>query len=291
MINNDSLNTGKKSMLGKIPIKALRVIVNAFVMLFSLTCIFPVIWMLYSSFKTNDEFLQNIIGLPESPMFENYIYAFKVSKMGVYFFNSAFNSVVCVAAIVILSTFVGYFIARYKFAGRNIIYTMFIAGMLMPIYGLLVPIYLQFRALNMLDHRYTLILPYIAFGLPMAIFLIENFVKTIPVEIEEAATIDGCRIRHILFRIILPMCSPVLATVMILTFLNVWNEFPFALILINEDSLKTIPIGLTYFKGQYKIDYAKLMAALVIAMAPVVIFYLFSSKRIMEGMVAGAVKG
>lgn len=291
MTKNDSVDIGVKNIPSKIPIRILRVIVNVFVMAFSITCIFPVIWMVYSSFKSNDEFLRNIIGLPANPQFENYIYAFKVSKMGVYFFNSAFNSVVCVAAIVILSTFVGYFIARYKFAGRNIIYTMFIAGMLMPIYGLLVPIYLQFRALNMLDHRYTLILPYIAFGLPMAIFLIENFVRTIPVEIEEAATIDGCRIRHILFRIILPMCSPVLATVMILTFLNVWNEFPFALILINEDSLKTIPIGLTYFKGQYKIDYAKLMAALVIAMAPVVIFYLFSSKRIMEGMVAGAVKG
>jgi raffinose/stachyose/melibiose transport system permease protein len=143
----------------------------------------------------------------------------------------------------------------------------------------------------MVNNRFTLILPYIAFGLPVAIFLMESFIHSIPTEVEEASIIDGASLNKRLFKIVFPMCKPIISTVLILSFLNVWNEFPFALVLLTDDKLKTLPVSLTVFKGQYQISYPNIMAGLMLNSIPIIIFYLFFSKKVTEGMVAGAVKG
>jgi len=270
---------------------ATQAIINLFMILFSITCIFPLIWMLYSSLKTQQEFSLDIISLPKVLHFDNFIAAIKIGKMHMFFGNSLFNSVVSVILIIIIGFVVAYFLSRYNFKLRNLIYIVFLFGMLVPVHSLLIPLFIQFKVLWLLDKRFTLILPYVAFGLPMAIFLFESFIKSTPVEIEEAAYLDGSSTSTIIFKIVFPVCRPVISTILILSFLNAWNEFPFALILLRKQSLKTLPIGLSNFNGAYTVNYPQLMAAMVIAVLPVIIIYLLSSKRIIEGMTAGSVKG
>lgn len=141
------------------------------------------------------------------------------------------------------------------------------------------------------NHWYTLLLPYVSFALPMSIFLVQGYVKGIPTELEEAAAIDGSTFSKTLFGIILPVCKPILVTVAIINVFSCWNEFSFALILIKDRALYTVPLGLKQFTGQFTSDYPKIMSAMLITMAPIVIFYFAFSKQIIRGMVAGAVKG
>ncbi len=265
--------------------------VNVIMLIFSVFCIFPFIWMFYSSFKTEAEFAQNIIALPSSLQFSNYLKAIKTGKLGYYSINSFYNCIITVVIVVLTAFIAAYFLSRFSFRGRNLIYGLFMLGMLIPLHSLMIPIFMEFKALDFLDRRMTLIPVYIAFGLPMAIFLMESFIGGIPVELEEAATIDGSGIVRSMFSVIMPLCSPVIATVIILTFMGTWNEFPFALILVKADSLKTIPVGLRNFQGAYTAKYAQFMAGMIVALLPVIIVYSIFYKKIIVGMTAGSVKG
>ncbi len=266
-------------------------IANIIVLFFSLTCIFPIVWTLYSSFKSKGEFLGNIIGLPKEPQFESYKIAVDLMDFGRKFFNSAFNTVISLIFILLFAMIIGYFLARCDFKGRSVVYFLILFGMLVPIHGFLVPIYLQLKQLHLLDSRFTLILVYVAFNLPVSVFLMESFMHSIPLDVEEAAIIDGASLNQRLFQVVFPMCKPIFSTIAILAFLNVWNEFSFGLVLINNEALKTLPVSLTVFKGQYEISYPNIMAGLMLSSIPVILFYLVFSKKVTEGMVAGAVKG
>jgi raffinose/stachyose/melibiose transport system permease protein len=266
-------------------------LLNIIVTAFSIFCIFPFVWMLYSSLKTDAEFARNIIELPRSPQFANYLKAIQAGKMGLYALNSLYNSIITVAIVVLASFIAAYFLARFDFKGRNLIYGIFIAGMLIPVHSLMVPIFMQFRLINFLDNRLTLVPVYIAFGLPMAVFLMESFIGSIPIELEEAAMMDGSSLLRTMFMVILPLCRPVISTVIILTFITAWNEFPFALVLLKSDALKTIPIGLRNFQGAYTAKYAQFMAGMMVALMPVVVVYALCYKKIIVGMTSGSVKG
>jgi len=271
--------------------KFINTVVNIITMLFSIFCVFPFVWMFYSSFKTEAEFAQNIISLPKSPQFDNYLKAIRTGTLGKYAINSFYNCVITVAVVVILAFIAAYFLSRFNFKGRNLIYGLFMMGMLIPVHSLMIPIFLEFKAFNMLDKKFTLLPVYITFGLPMAIFLMESFISSLPIELEEAATIDGSGMVRTMFSIIMPLCRPVIATVIILTFMGTWNEFPFALILVKADSLKTIPVGLRNFQGAYTAKYAQFMAGMVVALFPVMLIYALFYKKIIVGMTAGSVKG
>jgi raffinose/stachyose/melibiose transport system permease protein len=269
----------------------LKVVINMFVFALSLSCIFPLIWMFYSSFKTSKEFNLNIISLPSQLQFSNYVNAIKNGNLMVPFLNSLFVTLISVILVVILGFLIAYCLARYRFRGRNFIYMLLLFGMLVPVHSLLVPLFIQFKAIGMVDNHFTLIPPYIAFGLPMAVFLYESFLKSTPIEIEEAAFIDGCSLMSVIFRIVMPICRPVIATSLILTFLSSWNEFPFALVLLRSPKLMTVPVALTNFNGQYTVNYPQLLSAMVVAVFPVVLLFLMFSKNIIKGMTAGSVKG
>lgn len=264
---------------------------NAVVVIFSLSCIFPIVWTFYSSFKSKGEFLGNIIGLPKEPQFTSYETAVDLMDFWKKLGNSVFNTAIAMFFIIVFAMIMGYFLSRYRFRGRSLVYFLILFGMLVPIHGFLVPIYLQFKQCNLLDNRLTLILPYVAFELPVAVFLMESFMHSIPMEIEEAAIIDGANLHQRMFRVVFPMCKPIVATIAILAFIHVWNEFPFALVLLNDEGLKTLPVSLTVFQGQYEISYPNIMAGLILSSLPVILFYLVFSKRVTDGMVAGAVKG
>ena len=251
------------------------------------------IWMLYSSLKEKRAFNADIVGLPKNPTLINYIRILSNSDyhLGESMFNSVRTTTLSIILIVLFSFIVGYILARVHFKGNRALYVMFLMGMLIPIHSLLVPIYVVFKKCGISDQWYTLLLPYVSFGLPMGIFLVEGYVKTIPVSLEEAAAIDGSSFSNTLWRIILPITKPILVTVAIIQIFSCWNEFSFALVLIKNVSLQTVPLALTQFKGQFASDYPKQMAAMLITMSPIVILYFAFSKQIIEGMVAGAVKG
>lgn len=266
------------------------VVFHAVLIAFSLTCVFPIIWIGYSSLKSLGEFERDIIKLPESPGFENFAEVFRKLDMPSLLFNSFFNTSVSLVFIVLLGFILAYPLARFRFPGRNIVYTLLMFGMLIPIHGIMVPLFIQFQQLGIYNTRLALPIPYIAFGLPMTVFLMESYIRSIPRAMEEAAAIEGMGYWGTMFRIIWPMCGPVAATVLVLQFFSRWNEFAFALILVRDKALQTLPLGLTVFSSDYSTQYTQLMAALIISIAPVVTMYLIFSKKVMEGMTAGAVK-
>ena len=266
---------------------------NLILWIFSLSCIFPLVWMLYSSLKEKRVFNADIIGLPKNPTLINYIRILtnKDYHLGESMWNSVRTTVLSIVLIVLFSYIVGYILARVRFKLNRVLYAMFLMGMLIPVHSLLVPIYVVFRNCGLSNRWFTLLLPYVSFGLPMGIFLVEGYVKGIPVSLEEAAAIDGSTFSKTLFQVILPICKQILVTVAIIQVFSCWNEFSFALVLIKSVGLQTVPLALTQFKGQFASDYPKQMAAMLITMAPIVVLYFAFSKQIIKGMVSGAVKG
>ncbi|WP_099205340.1 carbohydrate ABC transporter permease [Scatolibacter rhodanostii] len=269
------------------------VVLNLIMLIFSLSCIFPLVWMFYSSLKIKREFNADVMSLPSNPTFSNYqkILTNTDYHIGESIMNSVRTTVISVLLIVAFGFIIGYFLARVKFKGSKIIWIMLLMGMLIPIHSLLVPIYVVFNQTKLSNQWFTLMIPYVAFGMPIAVFLVQGFVKEVPTALEEAASIDGCSFSGTLFRVILPICRPVLITVAILQTFSCWNEFSFALVLIKETRLQTVPLAMTQFTGQFSSDYPKIMAAMLITMAPIVVLYFAFSKHIIKGMVAGAVKG
>lgn len=270
---------------------AAQVFCNGVLLLFSFSCIFPMIWIFYSSFKTQTEFTQSSTALPQALNLKNYISVFTQTKLAMYMLNSARNTILAVLIIIVFAFLAGYVISRYRFRGRGLIYNYFIMGMLIPVHALLVPMYILLKQNGLTNHWYTLLFPYVAFGLPISIMLIESYIGSIPKELEEAAAIDGCGFFRSMFQIVFPLAMPILSTVAIIQFFAVWNEFSFSLILVNSDTLRTVPVGLTMFKSAYTVDYPRLMAGIMTTTLPVMVLYFAFSKRIIEGMVAGAVKG
>ena len=201
------------------------------------------------------------------------------------------TTVISVALIVFFGFIVGYFLARIRFKGSKIIWIMLLMGMLIPVHSLLVPIYVVFNRTGLSNQWFTLIIPYVAFGMPIAVFLCQSFIREVPTALEEAASIDGCSFSGTLFKVIMPICKPIMITVAILQTFSCWNEFSFALLLIKDTALQTVPLAMTQFTGQFSSDYPKIMAAMLITMAPIVVLYFAFSKQIIKGMVAGAVKG
>lgn len=283
----------KKDAATKVKKGVLGFFLNAVLIIFSATCIFPLVWMFYSSLKEKRVFNADIIGLPKSPTLVNYqrIMTNTDYHLGRSMWNSLLVTALSVLLIVLFGFIVGYILARVKFKLNRAMYIMFLMGMLIPIHSLLVPIYLVFKNTGLSNHWYTLIIPYVAFGLPTAIFLVEGFVKGIPTALEEAASIDGSSFSRTLFQIIMPICRPIMTTVAIINVFTCWNEFSFALVLIKDPALQTVPLAMTQFTGQFASDYPKIMAAMLLTMSPIVILYFCFSKQIIKGMVAGAVKG
>ena len=266
-------------------------ILNIFLLGYSLLSIYPLLWMIMNSFKKNSEFMVNNMSFPKNLNFMNYVDAFMTSKMNIYYINSIIVSTVSIFLILIIIFSIGYVFSRYIFVGRRLMYVLFLFGMLIPTHSLLIPLFTQYKLMGLLNSRMALILTYCGYNLPAGIFLVEGFVHSIPRELEEAAYIDGANMIDTMLKIILPITKPVLVTSMLLAFINIWNEMPFALVLASKDSLRTIPIGLANFSGEFSVNYTQLLAASVLATLPVIIIYGLFNNQIVNGMVSGSVKG
>ncbi|MBY9079472.1 carbohydrate ABC transporter permease [Paenibacillus sp. HN-1] len=275
----------------RIAVNKTQVAVNAVMFLFTISCIFPLLWLIYSSLKTQPEFANSIMALPRTLHFENYAEAIKLTHMFQLAWNSARVTVISVIGIVFISFVTGYITARLDFKGKRLMVVYYLFGLLVPIHALLVPVYLLFKNTGLADQWYTLIIPYIAFNLSVPIMLVNGYITAIPREIEEASAIDGLGFSGTMFKIIMPIAVPVLTTVAILQFFACWNEFSFALVLLKDESLRTVPLGMSYFKSQYSTNYPQLMAGMVLSMLPVTLLYFTFSSRIISSVMAGSVKG
>jgi multiple sugar transport system permease protein/raffinose/stachyose/melibiose transport system permease protein len=257
----------------------------------ALTCIFPVFWMISSSLKTQDLIFSKMTLLPEVWNWSNYVTAFVKADFGTYFFNSVFYTVVGVFFIIFISSLAAYAFARLEFWGKNVLFYLLIATLLIPIPGVFVPLYLLLKSLGLIDTRLGLLLCYISNGLAFAIFLLKGFFDDLPREVEEAALIDGCSRFGIYWRIAVPLAKPAIATLVIMNSLTIWNEFLLALVILQDKAKMPIQRGLMVFQGTFITDYPLLMAGLTIATIPIVIIYLMMQKHIVKGIAAGALKG
>ena len=266
-------------------------LVNGILCLFSLSCLFPVIWMIYSSFKTSAEFSQNILSLPQRLNLEHYRFLLTYDNLRYFFLNSTRNTVCSIVCIILFSFLLGYFLARFRFRGATLLNLLFVVGMLVPVHALLVPMYIQFKQFGLSNRWFTIILTNVAFGLPTAMFLVKSYIAGIPTEMEYAAAIDGAGFSRTMFGIIMPMTRPILTTVGIINFFSCWNEFIFSLILINDVKLYPLSVGINLLKGEWTVDYTRIMTLMTVAIAPAMLLYFCFSRYIIDGMVAGAVKG
>ncbi|MEK3884674.1 carbohydrate ABC transporter permease [Paenibacillus sp. PL2-23] len=258
----------------------------------AVTQLYPLLWLVLYSFKTNSEIMSGqFFALPKEWVWQNYVDAFTSGSYLKYIGNSIWVTGITLLVTIVLSGMVSYAITRFKWRYGNVVMLLFMIGIMIPIQSTLLPLMIIFKNLELLNTHASIIIPYVAFSIPIAVFILSGFLRGIPAEIEESAMIDGANIYRIFFNIILPVMVPPIMTVTILTFISIWNEYIIAAIFLSSDSLKTLPFGLNSFVGQYNANYGAIGAYLVMGALPVVSVYFVLSDKITKGMVAGAVKG
>lgn len=255
--------------------------------------VFPFIWMLVLSFKTNSEIMSSPLSLPEVFNLDNYKHALEILNFPRLYANTFFVCIVSLVVELIITYFSSFVLARMEFKNKKIkkmLYGFLILGLSVSPFILLFPVY-KITVFFGLRGKLALILPYVATSISFNTLLLVGYLKALPSEIDEAAIIDGCNIWDLMFRIILPMTKPVIATIVIFNVLYIWNEFPFASVMLREASDYTLSMGASFFKGTYTVDYGGIVASSVMIIIPELIFYGLFQKNIVEGMTAGAVKG
>lgn len=272
-------------------IKSSTVIIYILLSLLALVYIVPLLWMFIVAFKTNSEVMNDPFGLPSALQWINFKEAWTMGKLGVALFNSVFVCAITLVVSMLVGALAAFAIARMRFKISNLIFTYFLIGMMLPVHSVLIPLFVQFSDWGMTDNRLSLILPYVTFSLPMTIFILVNFFRSMPGELFEAACIDGCSIYRVFFQIALPLAKSGLFVTGLMTFVNNWNELLLAMVFISDVSKKTLPVTLTYFVGPYATNYVQMFAAIVIAILPSIVVYCIFSNKIVDGLTQGAVKG
>ena len=262
-----------------------------FLLIVAVSCLFPLLWMVSSSLKTQETIFSDTSLIPQQPRWENYYLAWKEGGFGRYFINSIIYTASTVIGIVIVASLAAYAFSRFSFPGKNILFYMFIVAMMIPIPGSFVPLYVLLNRLHLRNTQIGYILCMINVGLSTSIFLLKTFFDKMPKAIEEAARIDGCSKLGLWWHVALPLSKPVLAVVVVFNALNVWNEFILALIIFDSRHLMPLQVALTTFQGEFITRYPLLMAGLTIAAIPIILVYLLMQKYIIKGVTAGAVVG
>ncbi|MCG8430837.1 MAG: carbohydrate ABC transporter permease [Candidatus Omnitrophica bacterium] len=275
----------------KIKKVAANTLIHVFLLSVAVTCIFPLLWMVSSSLKTQEMIFRDMSLLPGEFHFENYYLAWIEGGFGRYFLNSILYTASVVIGIILISSMAAYAFSRFRFPGRNVLFIMFMAAMMIPIPGSFVPLYVLLNKLHLRNTAVGYILCMINVGLSTSIFLLKTFFDKMPKELEDAARIDGCSKLGMWWHVALPLSKPVLAVVVVFNALNVWNEYVLALIIFDSRKLMPLQVALTTFQGEFITRYPLLMAGLTITALPIIIMYLLMQKYIVKGVTQGAVVG
>jgi raffinose/stachyose/melibiose transport system permease protein len=250
----------------------------------------PVVYIILGGFRTNSQITNSPAGLPSPWAIGNYL---DVLKGGVFWqevVNSTISAVSTTVGVVVLGLMASYVLARYRFRGRGAMYTLFAAGLMFPMTVAITPLYIMIKSLGLMNSLPGIILPQIGFALPVTVIILVPFLRAIPNEIEEAASIDGCSRLGFFFRMVVPLSVPGVVTVGILAFVGSWNNYLLPLFILNDQDKFTLPLGVQAFASQYSVDTAKVLAFTSLSMIPALVFFSLFERRIVGGL-TGAVKG
>ncbi|MFR6100403.1 MAG: carbohydrate ABC transporter permease [Longibaculum sp.] len=264
----------------------------------AISIIVPVAWVFMASIKENKEFYSNPWALPAGFYFQNFINAFEKASMGSYFFNSVISTALSLIILLVVSLPASYVLARYKFKGKRILNTLFMAGLFINVNYIVVPIFLMLMGwddtLNIsffLDNIVVLAVVYASTAIPFTVYLLSSYFQTLPKAYEEAALIDGCGYFKTMIKVMIPMAKPSIVTVILFNFLAFWNEYIIALTLMSGSN-RTLPVGLLALMqaSRGKAEYGMMYAGLVIVMLPTLILYIMVQKKLTQGMTLGGLK-
>jgi len=263
-----------------------------------LVVVYPMVWLLYTSLKTDKSIFLDPFELPEwgNLQWTNFANAWTKGNFGSYFGNSVIMTVATVLLTVLLSAMAAYALSRFQFRGARPLFFYFLAGLMIPLQLAIVPLFFQMRDMELLNSRFGLLTVYVAFGMPFSVFILTGFFKSLPTELYESALIDGAGEIKAFWTIMLPLARPGLITVAIFTFLGTWNEFFMAFMFLSgkgSEHLRTLPLGLANLTivSQYRSDWGMAFAGLVLVMLPTLLVYAVLQKHLSKGITMGALKG
>ncbi|TDC50686.1 carbohydrate ABC transporter permease [Jiangella ureilytica] len=276
------------------PVRPGRVLTHLALASYCLTSVSAFVWCVMVSLKTNPEFFSTSPwSLPSDPQFGNYAEAWSSAQISRFFINSLYVTVTSVGVSLLFAVMAAYVLARVDFPGRSVVRMIFLSGLMMPAFLVIVPLYFLLRNLGLLGSLHGLVLVYIATQIPFSIYLLSSFFQSLPKELEEAACVDGASPTRTFFSVVLPQVSPAVASVALLNTLTIWNEFFFALVFLTDPQQQTIPVGILGLSvnAQYSANWVQLFAGLVITMIPMLVLFAFAQERIARGVSVGALKG
>ncbi len=251
----------------------------------------PMVWIWLNSLRTSRDIMRYPLRLPTRLVWDNFVDAWTLGHFGRYFINSLIVAVPVVVAVVLLSALGGYGLWRFKFRGNRPIFYAFLLGLMLPFQAIMIPLYYQLRDWGLLSTYYGAILPSIALGLPFGIFLMRAFFSGMVTELADAALVDGCNEYGVFWYVMLPLTRPAASALAVFQFMWTWNNFIIPYLYLQREELRTLPLGLMLFSGRFSVQYNLLFAGITIATLPVVILYVLTQSKIIEGLTAGAVKG
>jgi N-acetylglucosamine transport system permease protein len=282
-----------RTLINSITGKVITTIIYIFLGFWSLVVIFPMLWVIFSSFKTDKEIFFSPWQPPAKLILDNFVRAFSKAMIGQYFLNSMIVIIPAIFFTLLFSAMTGYVLARYKFPGNRIIFYAFLGGMIFPVALALVPLFFLLQSLKILDSHLGLILVYIAYSLPFTVFFMTGYMKTLPSELLEAGIMDGANNFQLFFWIVIPLAQNGLVSMGIFNFLGMWNQYILPLVLLTSRSKYVLSQGLAFLEHQqrYQSDWSGLFAAIVIVMLPTMIVYVIFQNQIQRGLTVGALKG
>lgn len=252
--------------------------------------LFPIVWVIMSSFKSNKEILSNGLSLPSSFSFIGYQQALEISPILKFFGNSVVITTVSTVLNVLLLAMAGYVFARCRFRGRSALYMLLSISMVIPMTAVINPVYTVIKTMGLSDTRTGLIIVYAALSMPLSLMIMRSAFSSIPPSLEEAAYVDGAGFVRTFFQIMMPCAKGGLASAAVLAFLNGWNEFTFALVLTSSTSVRTLPLSLGYFTSSFSFNYTAMFAAITMAVIPSIIVFTIFQEQVCSSLTAGAVK-
>ncbi len=251
---------------------------------------YPIVWMYLSSMRTTADLLSRPLAFPETLHWRNFVTAFNMANLGHHFIVSVLLTTASVSIVMIFGTLAAYSFSRLKYRGKNMLFSLFFLGLILPVHGFLVGLFIQFKTFHLLNTIWAFILPVSGINLSLAILLIKTYMDGIPTSLEEVAYLDGAKSYQVLWYVVLPLSMPILATVITFTAISIWNEFLIPFVMIQSSKIKPLTTSLYVFSTKYSAKISLKLAALAIIATPMFIMYIFFQNQIQKGITAGALK-
>jgi raffinose/stachyose/melibiose transport system permease protein len=283
-------NAGLHLTPGRPPVSWSSPLTYALALAVAAVSIAPVVYVIVGGFRTTPQIVANPAGLPDPWVWDNYVRVLGQGRFWEQAFNSTAIALGTTLGVVVLGVCAAFVLARYTFRGRDVLYTLFTFGLLFPAGAAILPLYLMLRDLNLINSYYAVVLPQVAFSLPLTIVILRPFLLAVPAELEDAAAIDGASRLGFFWRIVLPLSRPALVTVGVLAFVASWNAFLLPLLVLSDVNLHTLPLGVQNFSSEHTSDTAGILAFTSLAMLPALLFFTLAERQIVGGL-QGAVKG